>query len=823
MHASLASTGKILMWTTLRVVLICSLWTPLLGQSKIHLHLDRDVYTVGDDLFYKAYHFDEFRSGERSDTATLFVELVGPDSSIVQTQKLRMIEGLGHGDMRIGVDAQSGSYTIRAYTFTPQGGAVLAFFEQSISVYGSQPMPTSANAPHNVSVRFFPSGGYLVRGLPMLLGIRAEDMTGKGKPISGTIYTTADQSAPIDFYTDSAGFGHVNIQVLDSALLHGHFKFEGQRLELDFPTCLDKGFALEATVGEESVQIQASSSTASQLQGCRVQLSQEGKLIQEFPLEAEGPQVQMEVSTSDLPAGLLVITLSDAQSRAVAEVVVFHYDDMLDHFVEITLEDDVYTRGDSFAVLIECFDLDGEAVLVDASLSIADVDYQSSTRNSLSSLYLESELDVVLDDPARYFTEELATNASRMRDMLLCFGWRRLTWVGERTGTAARGLTLAGRISSRNQSDKGIAATGFLTDLSMDFTMIPFQTDPMGNFRLENLELYGPRNLMIQAAKGDYRETKRGTDELKLRGNRNVDITIFSEVQPSLPQRSAAHVFAPSTLPYLTDNAQVVTQAMEEWDGLSVTIDTIQVRAARIDPIIEVHADGMLYRRPNQRIMLAQEMGLQRYRSIFDIIRARVPGAQITGLTGFAESSPRYGQTAQGAQELGPRVILRAATSSMSSSTIASTAARFLLNGMLVSSTTILSLDPSRVAFIDVIKDLSQLAAYGELGSGGIVAIYLKEGGESITETPDDPGVLHFTYDGYYQAREFYQTRSTSAHALDESVTMLWEPYLRIGSEGAAGVARGSHRLGGFLIKVEGITDQGKPVYGQKFILIEDE
>jgi uncharacterized protein YfaS (alpha-2-macroglobulin family) len=83
--------------------------------EKVWLHVDRDRYNTGDDIWFKAYLVDG--SNMLTDNSfNLHVELIAPKQKIVDSRIIRLTDGLGNGDFKLSDNLQSGLYHLRAYT-----------------------------------------------------------------------------------------------------------------------------------------------------------------------------------------------------------------------------------------------------------------------------------------------------------------------------------------------------------------------------------------------------------------------------------------------------------------------------------------------------------------------------------------------------------------------------------------------------------------------------------------------------------------------------------------------------------------------------------
>jgi hypothetical protein len=101
--------------------------------EKIHLHLDKPYYSVGDDIWFKAYVVDN--EGLPSIISkVIYVELINDKDSISKQIKLSLQSGIAYGDFKLPDSLAEGNYRIRAYTKWMRNAAPTFFFDKTIKI-----------------------------------------------------------------------------------------------------------------------------------------------------------------------------------------------------------------------------------------------------------------------------------------------------------------------------------------------------------------------------------------------------------------------------------------------------------------------------------------------------------------------------------------------------------------------------------------------------------------------------------------------------------------------------------------------------------------
>lgn len=102
--------------------------------EKVYLHIDRENYLAGDDIWFKAYLIDALDHLLTDHSNNLHVELISPATKIILSRIIRLEGGLGNGDFKLPADISSGRYRIRAYTNYMRNFSDKLFFSKEITI-----------------------------------------------------------------------------------------------------------------------------------------------------------------------------------------------------------------------------------------------------------------------------------------------------------------------------------------------------------------------------------------------------------------------------------------------------------------------------------------------------------------------------------------------------------------------------------------------------------------------------------------------------------------------------------------------------------------
>jgi hypothetical protein len=156
-------------------------WNKLMPQEKVYIHLDNTGYFKGETIWMKAYMTRSDTGLRGNISSVLYVDLISPDGNVVARRKLFATHGIAAGSIDLDADVlPSGYYEIRAYTRYMMNWGENNVFSRVIPIFDKPVTEGDYSNPKMTGdsrllerkeevekqIRFFPEGGYLVKGLP---------------------------------------------------------------------------------------------------------------------------------------------------------------------------------------------------------------------------------------------------------------------------------------------------------------------------------------------------------------------------------------------------------------------------------------------------------------------------------------------------------------------------------------------------------------------------------------------------------------------------------------------------------------------------------
>lgn len=503
-------------------------------QEKVYLHFDNTGYFKGEHIWFKAYvtrAAADATSGLSGYLPTelskvLYVELVSPSGDVVEKRKLPVKDGLAYGDFKLDSILGNGFYEVRAFTRYMtnfgQGGEfsrVFPIFErpQQEGRYDNPRIDrqsyknrlpdmrkdtktdvggaATVEVKKGLSVKFFPEGGDLVRGLTSRVAYTINDPE-RGELERGiTEVTPTGQNIPFH-YKDA----------------------DGKEQSVNFPTARPEGCVLRFnTMGDEEITAEVSASEGMQGRLLAYAMLHNGNVMSCDTFTA-GPRFTKRFQRYSLPAGVNQFTVFDASGQIQCERLFFIMP--------------LLSEGDTISVANHTNELKpfGAVDLTlrtqpGASLSFSAMDAGSMTGGKQGDIrtwmLLSSDLKGYIENPDYYFEADDPTHREAADLLMMIQGWRRYDWqliegsktFPQPTQPIEDKLYIYGRIKPalskwiKKNPVGGVDLTAILFNKSGQSLRGETVTDSIGNYAFELPEINGEWNLQINTRIDDKLKT----------------------------------------------------------------------------------------------------------------------------------------------------------------------------------------------------------------------------------------------------------------------------------------------------------------------------
>ena len=440
-----------------RLVASLQQWAKANPQEKVHLHLDKPYYALGDTIWFKAYVTVGSRHQLSALSGALYVELIDGQDSLVKDLKLPVVSGTTYGDFMLEDTLLPGSYRIRAYTQWMRNAGEDYFFERKIIVGsfadssrvigngssgivnnnadGNKKETSNGKAiPADFDIQFFPESGNLVNGIASRLGFKAIDAHGRSMAVEGIILDESDKEI-INFKSLYAGIGSVVLKPQSGKAYRAKVVLPDSTSRIvELPKALDSGYVLSVyQPKKDSVLIRISApATVNEKtqQTLNLVVQSGGEPVFAAPVTVKRSITSFWLHKLLFPSGIAQFTLFNANNEPLNERIAFiKSPDKMD--LKLNTAKKIYKSREKVEVELAADDSNGEAVSGNFSVTVLKEDLvkieDEHDHTIFSDILLSSDLKGYIETPNYYFGS--ASNADDALDnLMLTQGYRRFVW-----------------------------------------------------------------------------------------------------------------------------------------------------------------------------------------------------------------------------------------------------------------------------------------------------------------------------------------------------------------------------------------------------------
>jgi hypothetical protein len=753
--------------------------------EKVYLHVDRQVYSPGDYIWFKVYHLWGLTHRPMPGYKNVFVQLVSENGKVHAERVVLARHGTIDGDILVTDTIPDGEYTLRAFTRYLENFDEESYYHKKIYISKVKNSLELDFAPkenvHQIDVAFLPEGGNLVLNALNYIAFKAIDETGKGIPVTGSIVDGND-SLVTTFASSYLGMGKFMMMPLEGKTYYARInEFPG--FTYKFTDISTGGVALHYTdLGEEAIlSVSRNFKNTDSLQTFLV-ASHKGIVLFYEEVTFSGIADAIRMSKNRFPTGISKITLLDKSFHELAERLIF-IEDSINTRLELTINKNEFTSRDKVTLEIDLPQHEVDSTAAVFSLSVVNANYLARDgiqQNLRSYMLIDSELKGYIEAPSAYFDEEDGIPSSGKLDLLMMVhGWRSYYWndLVERMnenllGWADAGITIEGYVRALFRNRPVINGEVVLGPFSGNLLYEGTRTDSSGRFNFDRLYLRDNEKIFIHAKN----EKDRANTEIILDP---VKTFLTKKTDPSSwflkPQMDISMGFYRENF---YRHLKIEEYYPEKGNIMLSRIDIIAKRKERDDGHYRIYAEA-------DKVFTIKDDDYT-YTNVLDYLSSRGSGVIVSG----DQVSIRGGGM--------PLILvdgLRALDANM---------AEDVLQRMPI----------SEIDKIEIITDAANLAAFGSGGGNGVIAVYTRKGDGTYEVNKYVKGRTALQIRGFRKPAQFYSPKYTPANrenpAPDYRPTLLWEPELTFEDNKAHIEFYTSDELADYVVVVEGVGKSGK-------------
>jgi len=363
----------------------------------------------------------------------------------------------------------------------------------------------------DLSVQFLPEGGSLIEGLPVKIGVKAIDNSGRGQNIKGKIVDNEGIEV-LDFETAYLGMGNFLLTPAPGKTYTAKISLkDGSTQLVNLPKAEKSGYAIQITA-TDSLKIPVRIMRSEDLIGAdelQLIVHQQGNVISSTKIPATKQLSVFALPKAGLPPGIITFTLFNAKLSPVAERIMFVSN--IANRIQIREEGlknstrrgktelDLFTTYQDKPVL-------GSFSIAVTNASVIEPDPENES-NIFTGLLLSPDLKGYIEKPNHYFLKNDRQTQDELDNLMLTQGWRKIDWKALHESTtpppyfiAEKGLQISGVVTS---GGKPVSKTKVsLLSSGGGLMAIDTLTNEYGRFIFDDLK-FGENNTFVIQAKAE--------------------------------------------------------------------------------------------------------------------------------------------------------------------------------------------------------------------------------------------------------------------------------------------------------------------------------
>lgn len=406
---------------------VLSVYHDKFQQEKVHLHFDKPIYRKEETVWFKAYIM---AGNELSDfSRNFYVDFFDANGQLMKHTSYPVLESSAKGSYDIPKNYSGKFIHIRAYTQWMLNFDTSFLYNKNIFV--DQPDSNSKTIIEKpiTKVHFLPEGGNMIVGVNTNVAFIATNQWGEPVKVSGAILNSKEELID-SFVSVHDGMGVFSLTPNSNETYHCNWVDENGINNISpMPASKINGATIAATQlsGKAIFLVSRAADATENYKQLHViaTINQLEVFNGNINLKIRST-IASEIPTSELPTGILQLTLFDANWIAIAERVLFvnNYKHLFVPAMNILTKGLAKRSKNSIEISVQ-----DTSVLSNLSIAITDAGLVTdNTTTIVSQLLLSSDIKGYIVNPAYYFSSKEDSVARHLDLVMLTHGWRRFKW-----------------------------------------------------------------------------------------------------------------------------------------------------------------------------------------------------------------------------------------------------------------------------------------------------------------------------------------------------------------------------------------------------------
>ncbi len=514
-----------------------NVFLPVMPQEKVYLHFDNTGYFNGETIYFKAYVVNSASDSLSRISRVLYVELLNPGGDVIITRKCAIVDGQANGEIKLEKVFGSGFYEVRAYTRYMTNWGVSACFSRVFPIFNApkkdgdysqmvidklshkkrlpnyrraqtaeQAATATAAVKEDVTISFYPEGGYSVKGLESTVAFTLNNFSEKSNDSIVAVRLLDANGQTLDddvvVYADGRGtFTYVpdNTQVTLCVTTAG-----GKDRIFPVPEAAEEGVSLNVNaVSGKNILVSVAGSQGLKGKKFGLLMQHTGTIIATDTFTLGETPNTFAFQREQMPDGVSVLTIFDGGGAVLADRMVF--------VIPQAVSSDSIKVEAKTESLRPCGKVELElTTLPNTTFSFSAMDAATMPNgkegNAKTWLLLSSELRGYIANPEYYLEADDAEHRRAADLLMLVQGWRKYTAPKlRRIQPIEDKQYLFGQLrqAKKKHGVANVDLSVYLYNRQGQSLRGDTRTDSVGNYRFELPDCNGDWNMLMYTKKDD--------------------------------------------------------------------------------------------------------------------------------------------------------------------------------------------------------------------------------------------------------------------------------------------------------------------------------
>lgn len=479
-------------------------------REKAYVHFDKSIYAPGETVWFKIYLMDG--NVAAAESKSVYIDWADKTGKLLSHDVYPVVEGGAAGSFHVPGDYKDAELNATVYTRWMLNFDSALLCRNRLLITPQNPNLASSHSLPAIQpqIAFFPEGGNLVAGLTNRVAFKANDQYGRPLSVTGVVKNAAGKEVA-SFASLHNGMGVYNLPAAANETYTAEWQTNGKKQTQKLPAVMPDGVALSVFPSAGSFRFVVNKSATHADAGFLVVGAMGNTMLFKAVVKkGSAPSVLATIGTSEMPSGILTVTVLDEQMKAVAERIVFinNYEYLLN--AEVGFKKlGTSKRAKNTLVLVS-----PDSIPANYSLSVTGLEVPySKEKNIVSAMLLTGDLKGDVYQPAYYFSDTTTTIRNHLDLVMLTHGWRKYNWKQLSEGGLPQlpyakdtgYLVLSGRIMGLSKSQlRELANINLLyrRDTAKGFDVLPLEVNPDGRFYQSDFALFDTMSVFYSFPKG---------------------------------------------------------------------------------------------------------------------------------------------------------------------------------------------------------------------------------------------------------------------------------------------------------------------------------